>query len=618
MSNRMVKLARRPKGMVAREDFTIEDGPVPEPGPGEFRVRIEYISLDPAMRGWMNEGKSYVPPVGIGEVMRGYAAGIVEKSNNPAFKAGDAVQGMFGVQKYAISNGERVVKVDTSQAPLQRWIGGLGMPGWTAYFGLLEVGQPKAGETVVVSAASGAVGSVVGQIAKIKGCRAVGIAGGPDKCRYVTQELGFDACVDYKAGKLAADLKAAAPKGIDVNFENVGGEILDTVLMQMNLFGRIPVCGLISAYNATAVPEGPQEPARRAHPAPQDAGPHRVRLGQPHPGGHRPARRLAQGGQAQDPRGRARGRPRRLPRRAQPALHGRQPRQAGAQGLMLAPGVTLYFVRHGETDWNLAQRYQGQRDIPLNATGRAQARARARAGRSARQRAAALDYVASPLPRARETMEIMRRELGLPPDGYRTDARLREIHYGHWEGELWNELPAIDPEGFAAREADKWGWQPRGGESYRMLSERVALWLGEVAARRRRGRARRRQPRAARPHPAARPAEILSLGVPQDKVLVLKASAHRAGCERESCSPPAEPAAAGPGEALPCDLLSFAPFLADDFLLWLARHALASAASQISLPISQPILLLAAVAGCTNDPANGKRRRPMRRRSSNA
>ena len=258
MSNRMVKLARRPKGMTTRADFSIEDGPVPQPGPGEFRVKVEYISLDPAMRGWMSEGRSYVPPVGLGDVMRAYAAGIVEASNNPSFKQGDAVQGLFGVQKYAISKGERIYKVDTGQAPLQRWIGGLGMPGWTAYFGLLEVGQPKAGETVVVSAASGAVGSVVGQIAKIKGCRAVGIAGGPDKCRYVTSELGFDACVDYKAGKLGPDLKAAAPKGIDVYFENVGGEILDTVLMQMNLFGRIPVCGLIPAYNATELPPGPK------------------------------------------------------------------------------------------------------------------------------------------------------------------------------------------------------------------------------------------------------------------------------------------------------------------------------------------------------------------------
>jgi NADPH-dependent curcumin reductase CurA len=258
MSNRMVKLARRPKGMVKREDFTIEDGPVPEPGAGEMRVKIEYISLDPAMRGWMNDTKSYSPPVGLGEVMRSFSVGTVEKSNNPAFKSGDAVQGMFGVQRYAISKGERVLKVDTRLAPLQRWIGGLGMPGWTAYFGLLEVGQPKPGETVVVSAASGAVGSVVGQIAKIKGCRAVGIAGGADKCRYVTGELGFDACIDYKAGNLAAQLKEACPKGIDVNFENVGGEILDTVLLQMNVFGRVALCGLISAYNATEAPAGPK------------------------------------------------------------------------------------------------------------------------------------------------------------------------------------------------------------------------------------------------------------------------------------------------------------------------------------------------------------------------
>jgi NADPH-dependent curcumin reductase CurA len=258
MSNRMVRLARRPVGMVRREDFAIEDGPVPEPGAGEFRVRIAYVSLDPAMRGWMSEGRSYVPPVALGEVMRAYAVGTVEASNNPGFRPGDAVTGLFGAQRYAVSNGERVVKVDPSQAPLERWIGGLGMPGWTAYFGLLDVGQPKRGETVAVSAAAGAVGSVVGQIARIKGCRAVGIAGGPEKCRYVRDELGFDACVDYKAGNLAADLKAAAPDGIDVCFENVGGEILDTVLAQMNRFGRIPLCGLISAYNATELPQGPR------------------------------------------------------------------------------------------------------------------------------------------------------------------------------------------------------------------------------------------------------------------------------------------------------------------------------------------------------------------------
>jgi hypothetical protein len=259
MPNRAVTLAKRPApGLPTPDTWTIKDLAMVEPGPGEFRVKIAYISLDPAMRGWINEGKSYVPPVPVGDVMRAYAAGIVDASNNPAFKVGDAVQGIFGVQQYAISNGDRVVKVDAKAAPLERWVGGLGMPGWTAYFGLLDVGKPKAGETVVVSAASGAVGSVVGQIAKIKGCRVVGIAGGPEKCKYVVDTLGFDACVDYKAGKLAADLKAAAPKGIDVYFENVGGEILDTVLLQMNTFGRIPVCGLISAYNATTMPEGPK------------------------------------------------------------------------------------------------------------------------------------------------------------------------------------------------------------------------------------------------------------------------------------------------------------------------------------------------------------------------
>ena len=258
-TSRMVKLAKRPSpGMVTADVFRVESGPVPEPGPGQFRVKTEVISLDPAMRGWINEGRSYVPPVGIGETMRAYAAGHVEVSNHPGFKAGDAVQGLFGVATHAISDGKRVVKIDTTAAPIERWVGGLGMPGWTAYFGLLEVGQPKAGETVVVSAASGAVGSIVGQIAKIRGCRAVGIAGGPAKCAYVKDTLGLDACVDYKAGDLAGQLKAACPNGIDVYFENVGGEILDTVLLQMNTFGRIPVCGLISAYNATSAPAGPK------------------------------------------------------------------------------------------------------------------------------------------------------------------------------------------------------------------------------------------------------------------------------------------------------------------------------------------------------------------------
>lgn len=258
-TNRVCKLIKRPQpGLVSRDVFAIEDAVAPTPGEGEFRVKIEYISLDPAMRGWMNEGRSYVAPVALGSPMRAFAAGRIDQSNHPRFKVGDAVQGMLGVQQYAVSNGDGIVTIDASAAPMERWVGGLGMPGWTAYFGLLDVGRPKAGETVVVSAASGAVGSIVGQIAKIKGCRVVGIAGGPDKCKYVREDLGFDACVDYKAGNLAADLKAACPNGIDVYFENVGGEILDAVLLQMNTFGRIPVCGLISAYTATKLPEGPK------------------------------------------------------------------------------------------------------------------------------------------------------------------------------------------------------------------------------------------------------------------------------------------------------------------------------------------------------------------------
>jgi NADPH-dependent curcumin reductase CurA len=255
-TNRMIRLAKRPIGVVKREDFVVEEGPVPEPGDGEFRVRVEYVSIDPAMRPWLNEGPSYAPPVGIGEVMRAFASGIVDASNHPDYREGDPVSGLFGVQQYAVSRGDNVARVDTSLAPLERWIGGLGMPGTTAYFGLLDVGQPKGGETIVVSAAAGAVGGIVGQIAKIKGCRAVGIAGGPEKCRVVTNELGFDACVDYKAGNLSPQLRAACPDGIDIYFENVGGEIQDAVMPLMNPFGRIPVCGLISAYNATEAPAG--------------------------------------------------------------------------------------------------------------------------------------------------------------------------------------------------------------------------------------------------------------------------------------------------------------------------------------------------------------------------
>jgi NADPH-dependent curcumin reductase CurA len=255
--NRVCRLVKRPApGLVTRDIFAFQDEAIPEPGPGAFRVRLEHISLDPAMRGWINAAKSYVEPVALGDAMRAYAVGHVEVSNHPDYASGQAVHGIFGVQKYAISNGNRVIKVDTSIAPPERWLGGLGMPGWTAYFGLLEVGRPKLGETVIVSAASGAVGSIVGQIAKIKGCRVVGIAGGPEKCRYLIDVLGLDASIDHKAGRLSADLIEACPNGIDVNFENVGGEILDTILPVMNTHGRVALCGLIAAYNAATPPPG--------------------------------------------------------------------------------------------------------------------------------------------------------------------------------------------------------------------------------------------------------------------------------------------------------------------------------------------------------------------------
>ena len=251
-TNRQAILVSRPTGMVTPENFEFRDAPVPEPGAGEIRVRVEAVSIDPAMRGWMAAGKSYVPPVGIGEVMRALAGGTVEASRHPDFREGDAVIGRFGVQTHAISDGQGVTAVDTATAPIERWIGGLGMPGLTAYFGLLEEARPQAGETVLVSAASGAVGSVVGQIARIVGCRAVGVAGGPEKCATLTEELGFDAACDYKAGDLDAQLSAACPDGVDVLFENVGGEVFDAEIMHMNRRGRVVLCGMIADYNATS------------------------------------------------------------------------------------------------------------------------------------------------------------------------------------------------------------------------------------------------------------------------------------------------------------------------------------------------------------------------------
>lgn len=257
MQNRQYLLASRPVGKPTAENWSLVSNEVPEPGEGELVVRIDYISLDPAMRGWMNDARSYIEPVGIGEVMRAGTVGIVQASRNPDYAVGDAVYGHLGVQEYALTDGKGLHKVDPSLAPLPRYLGVLGMPGMTAYFGLLNTGQPQAGETVVVSGAAGAVGTVVGQIAKIKGCRVVGIAGGPDKCRYLEQELGFDAAVDYRADDFAARLKAACPKGIDVYFDNVGGDILDLVLTRINVKARIVICGAISQYNNTTPVKGP-------------------------------------------------------------------------------------------------------------------------------------------------------------------------------------------------------------------------------------------------------------------------------------------------------------------------------------------------------------------------
>ena len=257
IANRQFRLAARPVGLPKASDWTLVEEPVRDPGEGEFLVRIDYISLDPAMRGWMNEGKSYVPPVGIGEVMRAGGAGEVIASNHPGFPVGSKVTGLFGVQEYALSNGKGVQRVDTALAPLPTYLSVLGMTGMTAYFGLRDVGEAKAGDTVVVSGAAGAVGMVVGQVAKILGCRVVGIAGGAEKCRYLVDELGFDAAIDYKSDDVRKALREHCPKGIDVYFDNVGGEILDIALGQLAMHARVVICGAISQYNATEGVKGP-------------------------------------------------------------------------------------------------------------------------------------------------------------------------------------------------------------------------------------------------------------------------------------------------------------------------------------------------------------------------
>ena len=261
LSNRQVRLASRPVGLPTRASWRFTNEPVAEPGPGGVLVKTLYLSLDPAMRGWMNEGKSYIAPVEIGAVMRAGGVGRVMASQNPAFAVGDPVSAGLDVQEYCLIAQDQIkrsgiFKIDASLG-LTPWLNVLGMPGMTGYFGLLEVGQPKAGETVVVSGAAGAVGQTVGQIAKLKGCRVVGIAGGQAKCDWVVKELGFDACIDYKNGDVKAGLKEHCPQGVDIYFDNVGGEILDTVLTRISRGARIIICGAISQYNNTTPVKGP-------------------------------------------------------------------------------------------------------------------------------------------------------------------------------------------------------------------------------------------------------------------------------------------------------------------------------------------------------------------------
>jgi NADPH-dependent curcumin reductase CurA len=288
--NRQIRLASRPVGLPTRQNWQVTDEDLPQPAEGGVLVKVLYLSLDPAMRGWMDDAKSYIPPVEIGAVMRAVGVGRVVASKHPAFQVGDAVSGGFGVQEYALLPADQVkrsglAKIDLAMGSWTQWLNVLGMPGMTGYFGLLDVGLPKAGETLVVSGAAGAVGQTVGQLGKVKGLRVVGIAGGPEKCRFVVDELGFDACIDYKAGPRSAGppqaqaappggsdraerpsvgalirdgLKEQCPKGVDVYFDNVGGEILDAVLARLARGARIVICGAISQYNNTTPVQGPK------------------------------------------------------------------------------------------------------------------------------------------------------------------------------------------------------------------------------------------------------------------------------------------------------------------------------------------------------------------------
>jgi hypothetical protein len=253
-TNRRIVLASRPQGAAATSNFRLEEVPVPALLPGQILVRNHWLSLDPYMRGRMNEGRSYAVAQALDDVMVGGTAGEVVESRNPAFVAGDQVVAYLGWQEYGVSDGTGVFKVDTRDVPLSAYLGPVGMPGVTAWYGLNRIIEPRHGETIVVSAASGAVGSVVGQLAKIGGCRAIGIAGGAGKCEYVTKELRFDACIDYKSEDVGKRLKEVAPDGVDGYFENVGGDIMEAVLPRMNAFGRIALCGLIAGYDGKPIP----------------------------------------------------------------------------------------------------------------------------------------------------------------------------------------------------------------------------------------------------------------------------------------------------------------------------------------------------------------------------
>jgi len=257
LMNVQCRLAARPVGLPKASDWDIAEEPAPAPEEGQFCVQVEYLSVDPAMRSWMNAGRSYVPPVEIGEVMRAGGIGRVIDTRHPGFAVGETVYGGFGVQRYAVSDGTGVTPVDTTLAPAPVHLGVLGIGGLTAYFGLLDIGRPQPGQTVVVSGAAGSVGSVAGQIARIQGCRVVGIAGGADKCRWLVEDLGFDAAIDYKGSDVRQQLREHAPKGIDVFFDNVGGEILNAALGRLARGARVVICGAVSQYNAETRPTGP-------------------------------------------------------------------------------------------------------------------------------------------------------------------------------------------------------------------------------------------------------------------------------------------------------------------------------------------------------------------------